>query len=298
MEAFIALLGVPGSPLVARVAKHLDQSKGAAHCLSLDAPFSSEPVTVAPGTVSWQGIELRQAAAVLVEQPLFPWPQPGLLAQRPQAIPPQEWLVFEREARSLAISAIAAAAEHCPVINHPSAAHLAVSPSIALDRLAEQGVSVHPWRLAPAPDSDDSRLMIDASGRDRWHSPEPPVAGEPALIWDDPPAGEVHSLLVVGSQVVGGQRYPSLSAWTSGAAAEPVTGSNQAAQADLACHAAAALGLELAAVTVTAGPSPAVILVAAGPDLAEWDTVLGGRLAPALAAHLTTIAGAKEGASR
>lgn len=333
MEKPVILIGIPGSTLIDEVAACLARVDFP-HCtLSLDAPLEGKPVTVSPDAVFWEGVDLVRGGAIFVERPVFPWPQ-MLLPTEPFHfdLTHEEWLVFQREAGALIVSALRAAAEVSPVINRPDAAHLAVSPSIALDRLAHEGIPVHPWRLEPAPSGDgyDAGFVLDACGRDRWHSPKGPPAGEPALVLDYFP-GEVVTFIVVGGTSVGALRYSSGGSWaerygtggagevqkSSGTAAgekrqkflydsaqdrggtaaggdspEPLDALAPVAEAaDLANRAAASLMLDIAAVSIRTGTTPhSVLLCGAGPDLAAWNRMLGGRLAAAMADHLISVA--------
>jgi hypothetical protein len=206
---------------------------------------------------------------------------------------------------------VAAAAELVPVVNPPAAVHLAVSPSLALDRLARDGLPLHSWALEPAPaDRTQSALVVDACGRDRWHSPSRPLAGEPALVFE-PFSGHVDTFLVVGEKTVGAIRHPSGEAWANrtemGEASErpePARGTHSAATplgpdaaaaaGRLATQATKALGLHLAAVSICGdAASPAILHCDASPDLAAWTKHLGRRLDAALAIHLMALA-AKE----
>lgn len=324
MEKPIVLIGMAGSPLAGEVAACLDSTAAAYYTLSLDAPLEGRPVTVAPGAVVWEGVDLLQGGAIFVEKPVFPWPQMQLPTEPFHLeFTHEQWVVFQREASSLVVSALLAAAEVRPVINPPAAAHLAVAPSIALDRLARDGIRIHPWSLEPAPSRDRSGagFVLDACGRDRWHSPRRPPAGEPALVLEPFP-GEVVTFIVVGRMPVGALRYDSGGAWAEamgmdnageqrrrdGSAAgkereecgtatgedrpEPLDDPHSIPEAaDLAIRAAAVLGLDFAAVSIRTGVSPhSILLCEAGPDLASWNRFLDGRLAAALADHLTSAA--------
>jgi hypothetical protein len=313
VEKPIVLIGIPGSTLVDEVADCLGRADFPYCILSLDAPFEGKAVTVAPDAVFWEGVDLLKGGAIFVERPVFPWPQ-MLLPTEPFHfdLTHEEWLVFQREASALIVSALRVVAEVRPVINPPAAAHLAVSPSIALDRLAREGIPVHSWRLEPAPSGDRSKagFVLDACGRDRWHSPQSPQAGEPALVLESFP-GEVVTFIVVGGTSVGALRYSSGGSWverygTGGAgearkrvgtaagedSPEPLDALESVAEAEeLANRTAAALGLGFAAVSIRTGASPhSVLLCEAGPDLAEWNRIMDGRLAAALADHLISVA--------
>lgn len=285
----VVLLGIPGSPFVGQVARCLGAGGVRYLALSIDAPLEGRPVTVSAKGVYWEGADLLAAGVIFVERLVFPWPQVGIPPKESRRVEEsKKWVNRRREAMSLAWSAVLAAAEVVPVVNPPPANHLAVSPAVALDRLAGSGVRVHPWRLEPArsavsagpstgpgaPRSADASALdtiIDASGRDRWHDPGSPRAGESAIVFG-PLEGQVVKHLVVGGEVV------------AGGALDP-----EAAQ--LAIDAASSLELDFAAVWVCAGARrPAVLLCEAGPDLASWNRALEGRVAPALAGHLAHLA--------
>lgn len=236
-------------------------------------------MTVAPGEVIWEGTDLLQVGAILVEAPLFPWPQPQMPTEMPFEPPaPEARLSPEREARSLALSALWIASENRPVWNPPGAGHLAASPAVALDRLERAGLRVHPWSLEPAPVEGEAagRVVFDGAGRDRWHHPARPAPGEPALVFEAV-RGEVLDILVVGGRLAG--------------ARGPRPGDIPAEAAELAECAADLLNLPIVAVSIVAVPgTPEVLLAEAGPDLAQWDTHLDGRLAPLLIERLETAA--------
>lgn len=297
MNRTYALLRMPGSPLGDSLARRLGERGLRAELLDLDAPLRGEPVTVSPASVIWQGVDLAAAAAVLVERPVFAWPQPGGIGDliRDGAVD-QERASAEREARSLIASAIPAAAESGRVVNPPLAAHLAASPAIALEYLDDAGLEVHPWRLAPAPGDADGQLLLDAAGRDLFHQPGRPRAGDPALE-PDPIPGAVLSVLVAGGEALGGLRHAGGAAWAAGEPAEPLAaGEIPAADGELALRAADSVGMGFAAVSVmeTSGRCR-VLWFDAGPDLAGWDARLDGRIAAGLADYLIAVAAGDRG---
>jgi hypothetical protein len=315
----IVLLGVEDSPVRQSIASHLHEIDIPCHVLSLDAPLQRKSVTLSSEALVWEGVDLLRAGAIWLEWPVFPWPQPLL---PPDAYRDKQryvqWSNFQREARALLVSAMAVAAEARPVVNRPAAAHLAVSPSLALDRLAQEGIVVHPWRLdkADCRSSDEPVIRLDASGQDRWHSPRIPADDEPALILE-PFSDDVLSVIVIGGRPAGALRYPDCERWSrqiqTGSVQTAVTpdraaGSNglptQVAGVDgepeaenLAVRAAVALSLDFAAISFRMSASqPAVLLCEAGPDLAAWDRALNGRVAAALAEHLISLAYHAKGA--
>ncbi len=310
MDRPIILLRLPESPLAGRVAACLERAGRVARIGSLDAPLEGEAVTVRAGCVSWQGHELLDAGAIWVESPLFPWPQslpcPDARADR---LAHERWVTRQREARALAASALLCAAEARPVVNHPGSAHLAASPMIALDRLQDRGLPVLPWRLGRAPAGaggdaatpPDAAIVLDAAGRDRWHAPARPPAGDEALILDGC-EGPVETLLVVGRRVAARRTYAAAAAWSrgepsGGSARRPMAevggGSAQSAEdelaAALAIDAASALGLDIAAVTLQ---RDGLIFCEAAPDLRAWDDWAPDRLAAAIADLLPARAAA------
>lgn len=286
------LLRTPGSPLGDSLGRHLEEHGLHAALLDLDAPLRGEPVTVHPDRVLWQGTDLSAAAAILVERPVFPWPQPrcieGLIHD---GVPDQDRAGAMREAWSLVASAIPAAACRGRVINPPAAAHLAASPAIALAGLGEAGLPVHPWRLAPAPDEPAGRLLLDAAGRDLAHEPGRPGPRDLA-VEADPVRGDVLFVLTAGGVPLGGLRFADAAAWLerSPEAALPPE-RIPAAAAELSARAIAALGLAFGGVSVIPAEGAFRLLwLDAGPDLADWDARLEGRVARGLADFLIDIA--------
>ena len=248
--------------------------------VSIDAPLQGGSVTIRPGSVVWEGVPLLEAGAILVEAPVFPWPQPQRIE-----------VAGERDARSLVLSALSIAALHVPVWNRPPSAHLAASRAVALDRLAAAEIRVHPFRLAPAPPtgSEGGGVVLDAVGRDRWHRPSRPAAGEPSLVLD-PVAGEVAAVLVAGGAVAGALRHASALEWAGDAGGTSLAAAAvPEASARTALAAARELGLEIACVAV-ATATEAVLLVEAGPALEAWDAKLRGVLAPHVAGRLLAAA--------
>jgi hypothetical protein len=276
-------IGLAESALGQRVADAARDRGLSCAALSLDAALLGRRVTVRPGEVLWEGTNLLEAGAILVEAPLFPWPQPVLPIGKAGA---------EREGRSLALSALLAAAEVRPVWNRPEAGHFAASPAVALDRLEAAGIAVRPWRLEPAPGSGEERecLVLDAVGRDRWHRPSRPPAGEPALVLDPLP-GAALGLLVVGGRIAGACRGIVEACPFPCGATKPVAVESVARGcADLAIRSAEALGLDVAAILLAEGAVPDILLADAGPDLAAWDTLLSGGLPAILVERLAEAA--------
>lgn len=313
MKEEIALIRIPESDLVEDIAANLSGSHFLCRILSLDAPLEGKPVTMAGGNVSWEGVDLMQVGAVFIERPVFTWPQTRLPSDPVHIeLPLKQWTVYQREADSLTVSALSVVAEAVPMINPPSTVHMAVSPAVALERLAAAGIEVHPWSLGPAPHPGDPSggLVIDACGRDRWHEPLRPDEGEPSIMIE-PVTGEVVTFLIIGDTCSGAARHGKGGEWIvwhgrngGSGAEEPGTGADDAVgqeilsapescgeALDMAKQTIAALGLGFAAVSILVGASRnEVLLVEASPDLAAWNRMLDGRAAAALADHLISIA--------
>ncbi len=294
MPPSVVLLTRPGSPLGDALSPRVDAHGGVCRTLNLDAPLSAEPVTVRPRGVAWQGVDLLGTGAILVERPVFPWPQPVRLRDLPgDAGDRRAAAGAEREARSLAVSALRVAAEVRPVVNPPEAGHLAASPAVGLDRARGAGVPVAPWRLAPAGSADPEAgdLVQDVVGGERWHAPSPPAGGDPTLILT-PAGGAVSTLLIVGEAVAVAVEHPSPAAWTGGGPASgALLASPGPGAAAAALAAARACALPLAAVTVDGHTTESVLYIDAAPDLTAWGSVTQGRALDALAAYLVHLAG-------
>jgi len=256
----------------------------------MDAPLSGRPVTVRPGRVTWEGFDLLTAAAVLVEKPIFPWPQPVRFESLPADPDARRGHVAaEREARSLIVSAIRTVAEVRPVLNPPGAGLFAAAPGTALDHASRAKMPVVPWRLEPADPANAGALVLDPVGSDRWHRPAAPPAGDPALVLD-PPEGPVRTLLVIGPRIAGAVHHESARAWSSHGVSEGrATGTFDPAAVEVALETAWALELELAAITLTGEPEPRILHIDAAPDLTAWGRATEGRTLDALADRLVTV---------
>jgi len=274
------------------LARCLEERGCDAALLDLDAPLRAQPVTVGRDAVLWQGVDLNAAAAVLVERPVFPWPQPrcagGLIRD---GAPDQARISADRESRSLIASAILAADSRGHVVNPPGAGHLAASPLIALNGLEQAGLAVHPWRLAPAPEDAAARTLLDPAGRDLWHTPERPLPGEMA-VEPAPIPGEVLSLLIAGGRPLGGLRFAGADSWLARTAVASLAPDEiPAAATERAVEAVGALGLAFAEVSLLpAGNTFRLLWFDAGADLADWDARSEGRIAPGLADLLIAVA--------
>ena len=278
MRSSVAFLGLEETGFGHRLAQAAKARDLPCVVLSLDGTLLNRPVTIGTGEVIWEGTDLLEVGIILVETPLFPWPQPQMPQDLRFELPaPGARISPEREARSLALSALWIASQTRPVWNPPVAAHLAASPAIALDRLAHAGHPVHPWSLEPAPEESlAGRIVMDCVGRDRFHHPGRPAPGDPAIVFD-PIQGEIFELLLVGGRLAGARGHRS---------ADIPKGA-----ADLAARAARSLDLAIASVSVVQdGRSPCVLAVDAGPDLADWEALLDGCLAPLLVQELDAAA--------
>ncbi len=297
MRPRFAVFGAPGSCLGPRLVEIARSRGSSAALLPIEGPIDGRPVTVRGPSVVWNGVDLLACGALLLELPLFPWPQPQRLESMPlDEVESRRRVLAEREARSLALSAISVAAETRPVWNRPAAAHLAIAPAIALDRLGDAGLPVQSWSLEPVSETCGAEgcIVLDAVGRECWHRPSTPGPTEPALVLE-PFAGEVTSVLVIASRPAGARRFASADAWARGRPSEDAGGGASWAEG-LAVEAAKLLELDIVAVHFAgAGGSPRILLAEAGPDLAEWDAALSGALAPALVDRLVDAGRDREG---
>lgn len=239
----------------------------------LDAPLADGAVTIATSVegerVVWQGLELTQAAAIVVERPLFAWPQ---------ALTPGR---DDRAARALLLSALHAAALRVPVIDAPASARWAALPTAALAELAHAGLDVHPW-TASIPPANAAPIAFDVAGADLGYEPRAPRENELAW-WPEPfddSGGPVQTVLVAGERVVGGAQWPSASAWAHGSDARVLGAQELATElAQLAPRAARTLGVANLELDFFHG---AVLRARSGPDLSRWNSLLGGRVVAAL----------------
>jgi hypothetical protein len=259
----------------------------------LAAPWTGGAVTVrSDGAVDWQGFDLTAAAAVVIERPLFPWPQPQRLETLlVEGAPVPEQAAAERESRALALSALRWAAERVPVLNPPLSAHLAAAPVEALGLASEAGLEVFPWRLAPAPDSEqgDGELVLDCVGRELWHEPARPEPGQPALLLESPPEAALE-IVGAGPTVVAARRFSDCAAWSAG---DGTTVEPPATAAGIALRAVKAAGLFFGSVTLESGAPHRLLWVDAAPDLERLDRATEGGLVAAIAASVLALAAAK-----
>lgn len=288
MSRPVVLLGLPDSPLAARIAALLAARDVPALCLGLDAPLDGEPVTVRDAAITWQGVDLADAAALWCEAPVFPWPQ---MVPPPCPLPDAEnferWRHYQREARALAVGALAAACDVAPALNAPAAAHLALMPTVALDRLAAAGLPVAPWRVA-ADDARDDEVTVGATGADRWHRPAAAPTDGPRL--HIAARGAVSALLLVDGAGVAAQGWADAAAWAGGAPGARLALDGVAAPLRTrAEEAAAALHVDIVQVAFT---TDAILRADTAPDLLAWDNLTDHAVAAALARRLAALAGA------
>lgn len=295
MNRPVVLLARSESLLAARVAELLTATNVPTLILDIDAPINGEPVTVRDDHVRWQGHDLGAAAALWLEDPLFPWPQ---MIPSPCELPDvanfERWRHYQREARALAVAALAVAGATVPVLNPVGSAHLAVSLTAALDHLAAAGVPVHPWRVTGGATALDE-LVVDAVGSDRWHRPASVPAGSRCLCFAPVP-GAVTELLLIGGDVVATRCWPHAADWTQPPAhIAPVVATDAAAPlAELGRRCVAVLELEILQVAcVESATGPAVLRAAAAPDLAAWEAQAAGCVTAALARRLTVLAASR-----
>lgn len=289
----VVLLGLPDSPLGPRLADLLTAQGWTTQLLDLDATLNGEPVTVRGDTVVWQGCPLHEAAAIWLEQPLFPWPQ---MLPAPCPLPDVEnferWRTYQREARALAASALAVAGDHVPVINPLVSAHLAVTPTAVFDLLAAADLPVHPWRIGAPPGPSD--LVLDATGHERWHPAAPLPDDAPRLVIDSVD-GPVTDMLIVDDAVVGARAWADGLTWAAASQA-PVGADAGGDLMDLGRRVITVLGLEVTQVTCAGTmEGPVVLRANAAPRLAAWDDLLNGAVATALARRLADLAAATRG---
>jgi hypothetical protein len=273
----IALLGLSASPLLDRVA---DRCGGECVQLDLRTAWRGGELTVDAGRVLWDGCDLTAMDALLVERPLFAWPQPGSGAE---GLSPHA----EREARALTLSALHTAAESVRTLDPPSAAELAVAPVLALERCARAGLRVRPWDLVPERPAGQERIWLDPAGSDPWLEPRHPDPGEPAF-GPEPFDGPVLSLLAVGAELVAALRFDSAGDWALGRGAigwHP--GEIPPEARALALAAREALGLSWLRTDLFPRASGAELLrVVAGPDLCSFGPESETAVASALTALL------------
>lgn len=282
------LLGSRGSNFAEAVATALRAAgveRERVQTLDLDGPLDGEALTIGPDFVRWRDLDLTRAEALLLERPLFSWPQPIDGAGR-------------REVRALRLSAVLALAERAPVLNPPSAVEFVITPPLALDALAACGIAVRPWRYGPR--DDGARAWRDAIGRVVDYEPRAPAVGE--VGWSPEPFdGTLTTVLVIGGAIVASAEHANLAAWISASSANSARAPDGLADAAvaLARRVSTELGLAFAAVTL-AGPTeaPSVVDVDAAPDLRAWDRAVDGEVARAVARSLTQAAARAVGSKK
>lgn len=299
MSAPVALLIVPGSSLGDALGPRIEVRGVACHVLDLDAPLVGKPVTIGPRRLTWEGFDLLSAGALLVEKPVFPWPQPTRIESLSDTRDRQaSFVAAEREARSLIVSAIRVAAVRLPVVNPPGACHLAAAPATALDMAERAGIPVTMWRLEPMRHAETAVIVLDSVGRDRWHAPTGPAEGDPAIVISAP-AGPITTVLITGRQAAVTIRHESAQAWATGNLCDgrPETARDPVV-VEMALRAAEACDLSLAEITVGALPAPHIFFINPAPDLTAWGLRSGGQALEALADHLVRLAAQPAGTNR
>ena len=279
MIVFLRRSGSPFAHSLARVAG--DELA----VLDLDAAEANAPVSVLDERVIWQGTELTNARAVLVEELPFAWPQ--------RLTGNADGARDDRPHRSLACSALAVTAERVPMVDPPELGHLAALPLFTLALLAEHGVPVQPYQLVPARPPEDARaspqrIWLDVAGPVSGYAPGAPAAGEPA--WSPEPfTGPVLSVLVVGARAVGALVSADATDWAAGhsdgavpaAELEPALGAlAESAARALGCHAAEVALVRDAGTVLCATP---------GPAWSRFHAALGTSVPRALWEHALTL---------
>ncbi len=243
--------------------------------LDLDSALQGASLTIDDERVLWNGFELLSAQAVLLERPVFAWPQPGVGAAglAPQAA---------REGRSLIVSALHTVARSVRMLDPPESADVAVAPLIALDRCADLGLAVQPWELVAQRPNEDGRAWFDPAGGDHWLASAAPAVGEPA--WSPQPfTGEVLSVLTIGAEVVGARRFSDAAAWNAGKPEERIApGELTASDRDTALAAQRALGLSWLQTDLVQLPHTAILRLHPGVDLGPWEHDMEGGPSTAL----------------
>ena len=253
MPRDVIVIGRPESRIDQLLAVHLaDEKLG---CRRLDEPVAADdhPLIIDQRRIEWGGVNLLDAAALVVEVPLYPWPQEAGAdgGERYRA----------RQRRSLRISALRLAAARLAVINPPArAAELAASPALALLRCARAGLPVVEWRLGV--EADATVPSLDCLGADDGCVPPP----GPERLSFPGLALPVFEILVVGRDAIACREVTDFDPSVVGgaeprAAVDPALGR-------VAAEATAGLGLEVAAVRMTS--SGRIVLVDAAVDLAGW----------------------------
>lgn len=236
--------------------------------LDLDAPQADLPVSIDGERVTWQGVELTAAEALVIERPAFAWPQRLDLARD------------ERSRRALVLAALHTAALRVPTFDPPESARWSALPTAALAELAHAGLDVHPWVAAPLPEHIDERaLWFDVAGDGAGDASAPPSVGAPA--WSPEPFdGPIETVVVAGERVVGGARWRGAREWARNELASALVARDVAAPlSSLAARAARALRVTNLELDTSAG---AVLRARVGADLARWDAALSGAVLEAI----------------
>ncbi len=253
--------------------------------LDLESALHRGRTTLDGPRVEWDGFDLRQADAVLVERGVFAWPQPGNARAGLSAR-------AEREARALLLSALWTAAESVPVIPHPRHAHLCVAPALALERCERAAIPVHPWTIGARPPRGDGRVWLDVGGRDLRYEPREPEPGEPGFS-PEAFAGPLWTLLAFDGVVLGARRHVDAAAWQAGAVEGVLPGDEVPdALARLARGALEQLELPWLELALRPDPdAPTLVHLLPDADLGRWDLDLNGAASRAAATLLESKIG-------
>lgn len=281
----LVYLGAERSPFALELRALVEKQARAFHADRLDAPWTGR-VTVAPPRVLWNGFDLTQAAAIVIDEVQFPWPQPQLTALLEDGSGTQDAGVLEREAirdregRSLLVGALAAAAECCPVYPSPRVAHAAVAPGWLLQAVAAAGLPVVPWSLTPRSEASPDAVIRDVAGPDAWYTPGEPALDQACLALE-PECSTLVTVLWLGREPLGACEIepPRLGQPPEGEVLP--SGKIPSMLTEGTGRVVEALGLDVAAVTWDP-VQPRVAWIDAAPRLSRWNELLPGRVGPRL----------------
>jgi hypothetical protein len=293
MRRHIVYLREVASSLGEAVGARLE-AEAAFSLLTLDVAQEGGALTVEPDRVVWEGVDLLQASVVVVEKPVFAWPQAPVAEPEAPEGPGDSVAARWRETSALLLSALHATALRVPVLPAPAVARLACSPFACLDRLARHAIPVHGYLLTSTQASSGS-VTRDVCGSDLAHRPGAPGDGD-ARILLDPGEGEILDVLAIGGRGVLAGRYPTIEAWAADGDPAPLEGSLSPEVQALVHAVAVDLSLEFVRIAVAPEKELRVVWVDAGPDLGRLDRIHGGRVADLLARHFLEIASGRKGA--